>query len=142
MFFKSCYTEAIFLVVNDPPMNELWTTNFDFDNVLGNVWILEFLVGTDSQKVWLVSELGRTNIWKKISFTGIFWLQYLCLQNLFSRFISVKFFHYIDIYGIFKSKHWFIGIYFNKVGSQLVFFCKRTFKTHSQLKIPKKLVHS
>ena len=39
-------------------------------NELGKVSILEFLVISDSQKVKLVSELGRTNICEKISFTA------------------------------------------------------------------------
>ena len=38
-----------------------------------------------------------------------------------------------------EAKHEFIDIYFEKVRSQLVFFCERTFKTRSQLKIPKKV---
>ena len=41
-------------------------------NELEKVLNLEFLVRSDSQKVRLVSELGRTNICEKISFTGIF----------------------------------------------------------------------
>jgi len=37
----------------------------------------------------------------------------------------------------FDAKHGFIDIYFEKVCSQVVFFCEQIFKTRSQLKIPK-----
>ncbi len=40
-------TEAVFLVVCDPSVNEQWTTIFELMNELGKVWIMEFLARSD-----------------------------------------------------------------------------------------------
>ncbi len=42
-------SEAVFLVVYDPSVNELWATNLAPVNELWNTEILEFLVRSDSQ---------------------------------------------------------------------------------------------
>jgi len=54
--------EAVFLVVYDPFVNELWATNLDPVGDLSKVLILEFLVRSDPQKVGLVGDLCRTSI--------------------------------------------------------------------------------
>ncbi len=49
--------EALFLVVYDPSMNELWATNHRLVNQHGKIKLLVFLVGSHSQKLLLGSKV-------------------------------------------------------------------------------------